>query len=170
MIHLVTGGARSGKSSYAQGLAQSYNDKPAYIATAKVWDKEFEARVERHKKDRQEQWQSMEVPVNISQAEFEGNAAVVDCLTLWASNIFSECNQDVEKSLEIAIAQIDLLHVRTHVKWFLVTNEIGMGLHGDSELSRKFIDLQGWINQAVAKRAEEVTFMVSGIPLSVKSI
>lgn len=88
MIYLITGGQRSGKSSYAQELALSLTDEPIYVATARVWDDDFQARVERHKEDRDERWTTMEVEKALADLDLDGKVAVIDCITLWLTNFF----------------------------------------------------------------------------------
>lgn len=167
MIHLITGGQRSGKSSYAQKLALSLTDNPIYVATARVWDDDFEARVERHQEDRDERWIIMEVEKELGTLELEKEVIVVDCITLWLTNFFMDTGQDIDRSMELAKAELQELF-RQDLKLIMVTNEIGMGTHAPTESARKFADMQGWINQFIAEQADEVTLMVSGLPVKVK--
>ena len=91
----------------------------------------------------------------------------MDCVTLWLSNLFSEAKGDVDESLRVAKQEIDRLP--SEKNWIIISNEIGMGLHAETEIGRKFTDLQGWVNQYIAGKADEVIFMVSGIPMKIKS-
>jgi adenosylcobinamide kinase/adenosylcobinamide-phosphate guanylyltransferase len=167
MICLITGGARSGKSSYAQQQVQALTQQPVYVATAKVWDAEFEERVNRHKKDRDSSWLNIEEPLHISSLDLAGRTAVIDCVTLWLTNIFSLYKQDVDACLQFVRSETDrLAELEGH--FFIVTNELGMGLHAETEVGRKFTDLQGWANQYIAQKASKVVFMVSGIPMVIK--
>jgi adenosylcobinamide kinase/adenosylcobinamide-phosphate guanylyltransferase len=166
MIIYVTGGARSGKSRFAQEKALQLTDKPVYVATAKIWDDDFAHRVEKHKQERGPEWTSIESEVNIHLLPFEGRVVVIDCVTLWLTNIFMQ-SEDIEKSLDLFKTEIDGL-LNLEGVFIIVSNEIGMGLHGETELGRKFTDLQGWANQYVASIASEATLMVSGIPLKLK--
>lgn len=168
MIYLITGGTRSGKSSYAQELAISLSDAPVYVATARIWDEDFEQRVERHKQDRGDQWTSIEVEKKLGNPDLEGKVAVIDCITLWLTNFYMDTGQDVDHSLELAKEELDKLFEQEEATLILVTNEIGMGTHAPTESGRKFADLQGWVNQYIARNADEVTLMVSGIPVTVK--
>jgi adenosylcobinamide kinase/adenosylcobinamide-phosphate guanylyltransferase len=174
MIHFITGGARSGKSSYAQKEALLLSGSPVYVATANtmddtnVMDKEFEDRINRHKADRDERWTTLEEPLHISKLPIDGRVAVVDCVTLWLTNFFFLHNQDIQASLDGLKKEIDELDKHPGT-FFIVSNEIGMGLHADSEMGRKFVDLQGWANQYIASKASKVVFMVSGIPMIVKA-
>jgi adenosylcobinamide kinase/adenosylcobinamide-phosphate guanylyltransferase len=167
MIILITGGERSGKSRFAQSLALQKNSHPAYIATARKWDADFEKRIQRHQQERSEAWHNYEIERNISSANIKESVAVVDCITLWLANLFSDHQQNIEDSLVEFKRDVDALCSQEKL-YIVVTNEIGMGLHATSEMSRKFVELQGWANQHAAAQAREVYFMVSGIPLKIK--
>ncbi|MBT29930.1 MAG: adenosylcobinamide kinase/adenosylcobinamide phosphate guanyltransferase [Thalassobius sp.] len=167
MIVLITGGTRSGKSSFAQEKALELTKNPLYLATSHVEkDPDFAARVERHKQQRGEEWETAEIPVKISSIETDRAVILVDCVTLWLSNIFMQADSDIDQSLEIAKAEIEKLDANK--TWLIVTNELGMGLHAETAIGRKFTDLQGFTNQYIAKKADEVFFMVSGIPWKLK--
>ncbi|WP_138429330.1 bifunctional adenosylcobinamide kinase/adenosylcobinamide-phosphate guanylyltransferase [Fodinibius saliphilus] len=167
MIHLITGGQRSGKSSRAQEFALSLTDSPVYVATARVWDEDFEQRVERHKDDRDERWNTLEVEKALGDIKVERRVVVVDCITLWLTNFFMDTDQDVDRSMELAKDELEKLFEKD-CTLILVTNEIGMGTHAHTESGRKFADMQGWMNQFIAERADNVTLMVSGIPVEIK--
>lgn len=165
-IILVTGGQRSGKSQYAERLALSLSPHPVYVATAHVWDDEFRQRVARHQARRGAEWDNVEEEKYLSRHDFSGRVVVVDCITLWCTNFFFEY-QDVEKALAVLKAEFDRL-VAQDATFIFVTNEIGLGGVSDNAVQRQFTDLQGWMNQYVASRADEVTLMVSGIPVKIK--
>lgn len=167
MIHLITGGARSGKSSYAQELALSLAADPVYVATAKVWDDDFETRVKRHQQDRGPEWTNFEEQLYVSLLPLEGRVAVIDCVTLWLTNFFVQHQQHVETALYSIQQEINALN-KKNATIIIVTNEIGMGVHAETEAGRKFTDLQGWANQYIAERAQKVVLMVSGIPVTIK--
>ncbi|HEY0608226.1 MAG TPA: bifunctional adenosylcobinamide kinase/adenosylcobinamide-phosphate guanylyltransferase [Chitinophaga sp.] len=167
MIHLITGGARSGKSSYAQQLALSLAEDPIYVATAKIWDDDFGARVKRHQQDRGPEWTNIEEQLYVSLLPLEGRVAVIDCVTLWLTNFFMQHKQDVETALYSIQQEINALN-KKNATIIIVTNEIGMGVHADTDTGRKFTDLQGWANQYIARRAQKVVLMVSGIPVTIK--
>lgn len=167
MIHLITGGARSGKSSYAQQLALSLADDPVYVATAKIWDDDFGARVKRHQQDRGPEWTNFEEQLYVSLLPLEGRVAVIDCVTLWLTNFFMQHQQDVETALYSIQQEINALNTK-NATIIIVTNEIGMGVHADTDTGRKFTDLHGWANQYIAQRAQKVVLMVSGIPVTIK--
>ena len=167
MIYLITGGERSGKSSYAQQLALSLTEDPVYIATAKIWDDDFGARVKRHQQDRGPEWTNIEEQLYVSLLPLEGRVAVIDCVTLWLTNFFMQHKQDVDTALYSIQQEINALN-KKNATIIIVTNEIGMGVHADSDIGRKFTDLQGWANQYIAQRAQKVVLMVSGIPVTIK--
>ena len=166
-IILITGGARSGKSSYAEKLALSLSDAPVYLATARIWDEEFRERVRRHKARRGPQWTNIEEEKLLSRHDLAGRVVLVDCLTLWATNFFFDLDSDVDRALAALQAEFDRFTAQD-ATFILVTNEIGMGGTSDNAIQRHFTDLQGWMNQYVAARADEVVLMVSGIPVKIK--
>lgn len=175
-IILITGGQRSGKSSRAEQLALSLTDQPVYLATAHIWDEEFRERVRRHQQRRGPQWTNIEEEKYLSRHDLTGRVAVIDCVTLWLTNYFTpsehplkggESRLEVDQILETVKAEFDRFtaHDATYI---FVTNEIGSGGVSQNALQRKFTDLEGWMNQYIASRADEVILMVSGIPLRVK--
>ena len=166
-IILITGGQRSGKSTKAEELALQLSPNPVYVATAHVWDDEFRERVRRHQERRGPQWTNIEEEIHLSRHDLTGRVAVIDCVTLWLTNFFFAHESDVDKSLELAQKEFDAFtaHDATYI---FVTNEIGLGGTSDNALQRRFTDLQGWMNQYIAARADEVILMVSGIPVKIK--
>lgn len=168
MMYLITGGERSGKSSYAENLAKKLAEQPLYVATARKWDANFQERIDRHQKDRDERWINIEKEKFLSEIDFSGKVAVVDCVTLWLTNFFVDTKNDVPLSLEQAKAEIDALIKQENATIIIVTNEIGMGLHTETAVGRKFTELQGWMNQYIASKADNVVLMVSGIPVEIK--
>ena len=166
-IILITGGQRSGKSEKAEQLALSLSERPVYLATAKVWDDEFRERVRRHQERRGPQWTNIEEEQLLSRHDLTGRVAVIDCVTLWLTNIFFQNGEDADRSLEVAKAEFDAF-TRYDATYIFVTNEIGMGGVSDNAMQRHFCDLQGWMNQYVAAHADEVILMVSGIAIRVK--
>ena len=166
LIVMITGGQRSGKSEYAEQLALSLSPNPVYMATAHVWDEDFSQRVSRHQQRRGPQWQTIEEEKWLSRHNLTGRVVVVDCVTLWLTNFIVE-TPDVEKCLTTAKAEFDRLTTQD-ATFIFVTNEIGLGGVSENGLQRRFTDLQGWMNQYIAKRADEVVLMVSGIAVKVK--
>ncbi len=166
-ITFITGGARSGKSSFAQQLAESLSERPVYLATARIWDEDFAQRVRRHQSDRDERWQTLEEEKELSKHALGNRVVLMDCVTLWLTNFFNDCDYDLEKALEQAKAEWQKF-VDQEVTLIVVSNELGMGVHPENEIARKFADLQGWMNQFIAQQADTVYLMVSGIPLKIK--
>lgn len=166
-IVLITGGQRSGKSGYAQKRALSLSTNPVYLATSRVWDDEFRERVKRHQRDRGPEWTNIEEEKTIGHHDLRGRVVVIDCATLWATNFYFDNKGDVTLSLEQLKAEFDLL-AQQEAYLIFVTNELGMGGVSPDETQRRFTDLQGWLNQYIASKADEVILMVSGIPMKVK--
>lgn len=168
MIYLITGGERSGKSSYAQNLALQLSNTPIYVATARKWDDDFQKRIDRHQEERDERWTNIEKEKNLSEIDFTGKTALIDCVTLWLTNFFVDHKNDVSLSLEEAKAEFEKMASQSDTTLIIVTNEIGMGVHAETHIGRKFTELQGWMNQFLASKADEVILMVSGIPIKIK--
>ncbi len=167
MIYYISGGERSGKSSYAQKLAESLSEKPYYLATSRIWDANFGKRVKRHIAERDERWTTIEEEKKISSVIIENTTVVIDCVTLWLTNYFTDTEFNVEKSLALAKEEIDkLITLKGNI--IIISNEIGMGLHAQTKSGRQFTELQGWTNQYIANKADKATFMVSGLPLTLK--
>ena len=166
-IHLITGGERSGKSTYAESEALRLSGQPVYLATARVWDEEFRQRILRHQERRGPEWTNIEEDIRPSKHDFTGRVVLIDCITLWATNYFFDMQQDVDRALEALKMEFDTL-VQQDATFIFVTNELGMGGMSESRTQRLFTQLQGWMNQHVAARADRVTLMVSGLPLTVK--
>jgi adenosylcobinamide kinase / adenosylcobinamide-phosphate guanylyltransferase len=169
MIILITGGTRSGKSNYAQQLALTLTNQPTYIATAKIWDDDFNQRVARHKNDRDERWQNVEELKDVSNLPIDDKVCVIDCVTLWLTNFFVDEKYTVDNTLAAFKNEIELLNKKQGT-FIIITNEIGMGVHAETDIGRKFTDLQGWANQYIASLAKTVVLMISGIPVTIKSI
>jgi adenosylcobinamide kinase / adenosylcobinamide-phosphate guanylyltransferase len=168
-LTFITGGARSGKSSFALREAEKHRGRKAYIATAEALDEEMSQRIERHKKERGREWETIEAPLLKPEA-VRGLAAnyrviLVDCLTLWLSNVISE-GRDAEDDLGELMAILRQPGTPTHV--YIISNEVGGGIVPENELARRFRDLAGAVNQKVAGVADEVYFIVAGIPLKIK--
>lgn len=168
MIYLITGGERSGKSGYAQELALQLTNTPMYVATARKWDEDFQNRIDRHQQERDERWTNIEKEKYLSEIDFSGQVALIDCVTLWLTNFFVDTKNEVSLSLDEAKAEFLKIANQPDATLIIVTNEIGMGLHADTHIGRKFTELQGWMNQFLAKNADIVVLMVSGIPVKIK--
>ena len=167
MIYFITGGERSGKSRYAQQLALELSDKPIYIATSRVLDKDFEERVRRHKSSRDERWTTFEEEKQLSKIDIRNKVAVIDCVTLWLTNFYTDTKFNVEESLKQAKEEFEKL-TQQESTLIIISNELGMGVHAQTESGRKFVELQGWMNQHIAAKANKVILMVSGIPVTIK--
>ena len=163
---LITGGQRSGKSQKAEDLALSLSDNPVYLATAHIWDDEFRERVRRHQERRGPQWTNIEEELYLSRHNLAGRVVVIDCVTLWLTNFLSGIDS-VDAILAAAQKEFDAF-TQPDATYIFVTNEIGLGGVSDNALQRKFTDLQGWMNQYIAAKADEVILMVSGIALKMK--
>lgn len=166
-IILITGGQRSGKSKKAEELALSLSDSPVYLATAHIWDDEFRERVRRHQERRGPQWTNIEEEQHLSRHDMTGRVVVIDCVTLWLTNFFFANDSDTDLSLELAKTEFDKF-TTADATYIFVTNEIGSGGVSENAIQRKFTDLEGWMNQYIASKADEVILMVSGIPVKVK--
>ena len=172
MIHLILGGARSGKSSYAENLAKQWGDKVIYVATATADDKEMETRICHHKKSRPPEWRLIEEPFLLSsivnQHKDEKNVLLIDCLTLWLSNWLCKKVDSQQSNWEDESNNfLDSLNESTNTI-FIVSNEVGSGIIPMGELTREFSDKAGWLNQKVASIADKVTLVVAGLPLELK--
>lgn len=164
-LTLVLGGARSGKSRYAESLITALLPPWTYVATAEAGDDEMAIRIKAHRARRGAQWRTIEAPRDLAAAlaACKATPAVVDCLTLWLSNLLL-ADADIEKEterLEQSIATVGAPLV-------LVANEVGAGIVPDHPLGRKFRDLHGILNQRMAARADRVVVMMAGLPLVVK--
>jgi len=166
---LVLGGAASGKSQAALGLAGQVGPK-AFMATGQALDREMKARIERHQATRPSDWVTVEIPMDIvswvSEKGHDYRAIVIDCLTLWLSNMRGQRIRD----LAISEATADLLHAirATRARVVIVSNELGLGLVPATKSVRAFRDLAGRVNQQVAAEADEVYVTISGLPLRLK--
>lgn len=192
-IILVTGGERSGKSTYAERLALSLSPQPVYLATARIWDEEFRRRVAHHRARRGPQWTNIEEEKCLSRHNVTGRVVLVDCVTLWSTNYFFDLQprpdeddrtapadetdgertealageHHVRRALEALTEEFDRFTAQDAV-FIFVTNEIGLGGVPPHPLQRRFTDLLGWLNQHIAARADEVVLLVSGIPVKIK--
>ena len=169
-IILITGGCRSGKSRFALDYANRHFSKKIYLATAEVLDEELALRVENHKKARGPEWQTVEEPLGIVEkiAAYgdKAEAILLDCLTLWLTNLLLKWDDDSKVMDEVKRLAGTLKQVQATL--IVVTNEVGMGIVPDNPLGRRFRDLSGITNQVMAKAADTAVFMVSGIPLFLK--
>jgi len=176
MIHLVIGGARSGKSSFAEKQASNSSSQSdlgkdvVYVATATIGDEEMRERIEHHRQSRPQNWQLIEEPFDLSKViaiHSESNKTlIIECMTLWLTNWL--CTNDVESWKDEKHAFIDAL-MMSKAEVIIVSNEVGSGIVPMGELSREFVDQAGWLNQALTEVADKVTLVVAGCPLAIKS-
>jgi adenosylcobinamide kinase/adenosylcobinamide-phosphate guanylyltransferase len=166
----ITGGCRSGKSRFALDYANQYFSKKIYLATCEALDEEMAQRIEHHKKMRGPEWQTVEEPVKIVERTREYGDGVevilLDCITLWLSNLLTKGNTDLKIMDEIN-GFVEMIR-QTPASFIVVSNEVGMGIVPADPLSRRFRDLSGMANQKIAEAANMVIFMVSGIPIFLK--
>jgi adenosylcobinamide kinase/adenosylcobinamide-phosphate guanylyltransferase len=174
-ILFVLGGARSGKSRYAQTLAAAAGPRVTYLATAEVGDAEMAERVRRHQDDRPASWRTVEEPRQIATAlrrwAPESDAVLLDCLTLFVTNVLLAPGNDAATAESEVTAELESLLAaarETPCRTVIVSNEVGLGLVPEYPLGRAFRDIAGRANQQVAAAADAVYFLVAGIPLSVK--
>jgi adenosylcobinamide kinase / adenosylcobinamide-phosphate guanylyltransferase len=165
-VILITGGARSGKSTRAEARARAFAGRPVYIATAEALDAEMRDRIEQHRARRGAEWLERETPLELVAALDDtdgGGARLVDCLTLWLSNLM---HAGRDWSIEGAKLADALGRQKSPV--VLVTNEVGLGIVPDNALARQFRDAAGNLSQIIARAADEVEFVVAGLPMRVK--
>lgn len=166
-VILITGGQRSGKSSYAEKLALSLSPNPVYIATSRIWDEEFRQRVIKHQERRGPEWTNIEEDKTLSCHDITGRVVLIDCVTLWCTNYFFDMDANVDGALNALKDEFDQF-TEQQATFIFVTNEIGSGAVSENNIQRRFTDLQGWMNQYIASKADQVYLMVSGIPVLIK--
>jgi adenosylcobinamide kinase / adenosylcobinamide-phosphate guanylyltransferase len=169
VTHLILGGAKSGKSVYAENLVIAHPPPHIYVATAQVLDEEMAKRIEAHRKRRERSWETVESPLELvsTLGRFQGrrNTVLVDCLTLWISNLLL---WTPDQSSESAVRELVEFIEIVDYPLFLVSNEVGGGIVPDNPLARRFRDLAGLANQQVAAACRRVTLTVAGLPLRLK--
>ncbi|WP_331344299.1 bifunctional adenosylcobinamide kinase/adenosylcobinamide-phosphate guanylyltransferase [Cellvibrio sp. UBA7661] len=169
MIELILGGARSGKSRYAEARAQASNKSVLYIATATALDDEMAARIAHHQQQRPQHWQLLECPLTLSetlaQEAQKDQIILVDCLTLWLNNqLFHYPHQDFSTLYDALLSSI----ANAKADIIFVANEVGLGIIPLGEISRTFVDEAGRLNQRIAQAADKVFFIAAGLPLQLK--
>jgi len=169
-LYFVTGGARSGKSAFAEKLAMSVPGKRAYLATAQALDAEMVARIEHHRQRRGSAWDTYEEPLAVAELlnKLSGRYGVVllDCLTLWLSNVMAHTDGDdaVSRQSDLLVEAVKNLKGTC----IIVSNEVGLGIVPDNALARRFRDLAGFVNQKVAQASDEAYLLTAGIPMKMK--
>jgi adenosylcobinamide kinase/adenosylcobinamide-phosphate guanylyltransferase len=166
-VTLVLGGARSGKSRYAESLVDRHPGRRTYLATAEILDDEMAERVKAHRQRRDSDWKTVEEPLELAailKAETEQGAAVlVDCLTLWLGNLMGK-----ERDVEAEIAGLVAALIQFGGPVVFVSNEVGLGIVPDNAMARRFRDLAGTLHQRLAEQADRVVFVAAGLPLTLK--
>lgn len=170
--YLITGGVRSGKSAYALTLAKEYPSPRLFVATAEAFDEEMKVRIVRHQRERATDFVTVETPLDLI-AVFQGSDShkssiiLVDCITLWLSNLFHYCSKNHEE-IQKRCRDLIIFLCESNQNLILVTNEIGLGLMPESSLARRFLDELGFLNQALARLCDEVIVMNCGISQFIK--
>lgn len=164
---LVIGGVRSGKSRYAQARAEATGLRKVFIATAQALDDEMRERIARHRADRGPNWQAVEAPLELAEAIATQNAPdnvlLVDCLTLWLTNMML-----AERDVSAAVDRLTAAIAEVKGQLILVSNEVGWGIVPDNALARRFRDEAGRVNQRVAAAVDEAQLLVAGLPIRLK--
>jgi adenosylcobinamide kinase / adenosylcobinamide-phosphate guanylyltransferase len=176
-ITLILGGARSGKSSYAQSLAEDTGKSVTFLATAQALDEEMSARIQKHRAERRVDWETLEVSLDIAShvQRLKSDVVILDCMTLLVSNLVMQFVKDdlveeapfklaVEKEVEELIAAMR----KQEQNWIIISNEVGLGLVPPYPMGRVYRDWLGWANQRLAREADNVILMVAGIPMVIK--
>lgn len=177
MLELVIGGARSGKSTYAEQCAKTFIERSTnidpdviYVATATAEDAEMLTRIEHHKQSRPQCWKTIEEPIKLAAVLEKYNVPsrfiIVDCLTLWLTNLFTQNTRQKQTEIDALLTLLPCLDSSA----IFVTNEIGMGVVPLGEETRRFVDEAGRLHQQIASQCHRVTQMVAGIPNTVKNI
>lgn len=168
---LVTGGARSGKSRFAERMAEGYQPMRGYLATGQPGDAEMEERISRHRGRRGEEWHTVEEPLELAAAVLRNdgrfNVLLIDCVTLWLSNLLFMTQGGPAGALK-RVEEFTAGFGRLQTPLIIVTNEVGMGIVPEHPLARSFRDLAGEANELIAARADEVYVTISGLPLKLK--
>ena len=174
-LTIILGGARSGKSDYGERLAQSLANDVLFVATAQAFDDEMQARITRHRQRRPSHWRTIETPTRVAQAAMADPAPVIllDCLTLLVSNLILQLGDDLNETVATTAVSQELDALQKAIQyyerhWIIITNEVGLGIVPDNQLARIYRDLLGRANQQLSAIANQVIFMVAGIPMTVK--
>ena len=176
-ITLILGGARSGKSSYAQHLAEETGKPVTFLATAQALDDEMSTRIQKHRAERPAHWKTLEVPLDITThiQQIQSDIVILDCITLLVSNLLMQFvrNDLVGEAPFVSSVQKEMNELLSALRstdqhWFIISNEVGLGLVPEYQIGRVYRDGLGWSNQTLARAANKVIFMVAGIPMVVK--
>jgi len=173
-LFLILGGARSGKSSYALKLAESMTGERLYLATAEALDKEMAERIKKHKKERGNNWTTIEEPIKVADVIKKStgyDVILLDCITIWLSNLITNYGlriTNLDSQIAKHITSLVSMCKKTKANIIVVSNEVGLGIVPDNPLARQFRDISGYANQKIAEAADEVYFVTAGIPVKIK--
>ena len=175
-LTLVLGGARAGKSTYAQELASSGGGRVLFVATAEAGDADMETRIEAHRESRPAEWDTLEEPLDLVGAlapvADRYDTVLLDCLTLWVSNLLLRGGEDEAAEADIPgeVGRLLEAYERGTASWIVVSNEVGLGVVAPTRLGRLYADELGRANQVVAAAADDVFFLAAGLPLNLKAL
>jgi adenosylcobinamide kinase/adenosylcobinamide-phosphate guanylyltransferase len=176
-ITLILGGARSGKSSPAQRLAEATGKPVTFLATAQALDEEMRQRIQKHRIERPADWETLEIPCDIAVhvPQIKSDVIILDCVTLLVSNLLMQFvkGDEVDAAPYLQAVQKEIEELITIIRekdqdWFIISNEVGLGLVPPYQMGRVYRDALGWANQRLAREADKVIFMVAGIPTTIK--
>lgn len=176
-ITLILGGARSGKSSYAQQLAEDSGKTVTFLATAQALDDEMSTRIKKHRAERPSHWDTLEIPCDIAAyaSQIKSDVVILDCITLLITNLLMQFVKDdiVDETPFMSAVQKEINELIATMReqnqdWLIVSNEVGLGLVPPYQMGRIYRDAIGWANQRLARKADKVIFMVAGIPMAIK--
>jgi adenosylcobinamide kinase / adenosylcobinamide-phosphate guanylyltransferase len=176
-ITLILGGARSGKSSHALKIAEGSGNSVTFLATAQAFDEEMSVRIQKHRSERPIDWETLEIPVEIAShvKQIQSGTVILDCVTLLVSNLMMKFVKDdlVDEMPFIQSVQNEMNNLLSAIResnqyWIIVSNEVGQGLVPPYQMGRVYRDVMGGVNQHLAREADQVIFMVAGVPLVIK--
>jgi adenosylcobinamide kinase/adenosylcobinamide-phosphate guanylyltransferase len=178
-LTFILGGARSGKSSHAQKLAQESGKSVTFIATAQALDEDMSVRIKKHQEDRPSSWVTLEIPLNIAEHlqtnPINTDVVLLDCITLLVNNLFMPCVKDdlADEKGAMQAVQIEVDALLAFVSgqrqdWIVISNEVGLGVVPAHQMGRAYRDILGWANQRLAREAGQVCWMVAGIPVPIQ--
>lgn len=181
MVTLILGGARSGKSSFAEKLAQKKGgDEVYYLATAEAKDKEMKKRIEKHKEQRNKKWKTIEEPLSVGEVLSQiskGEVVLIDCITVYISNLLFSNLEEINKNIKfedkekLIIKKIEkIVTTSKNKEVILVSNEVGMGIVPGNKMGREYRDIAGRVNQFLAQKADKVYITIAGLPVELKEI
>ncbi len=176
-ITLILGGARSGKSSHAQRLAEATGKPVTFLATAQALDEEMRQRIQKHRLERPADWETLEIPCDIAVhvPQIKSDVIILDCVTLLVSNLLMQFvkGDEVDEAPYLQAVQKEIEELIAIIRekdqdWFIISNEVGLGLVPPYQMGRVYRDALGWANQRLAREADKVIFMIAGIPTTIK--